>query len=109
MIPSGAQIYIALEPIDMRYSFDRLSGLARERVGYDVQGGALFIFFGRRRDAVKILFCDATGICVFYKRLNRGRFALPPTTPGATHVEIAEDMLDALLDGLEVAVKIEVH
>lgn len=109
MIPTGTQLYIAVEPIDLRYSFDRLSGLARERVGYDVQGGALFIFFGRRRDAVKILFCDATGICVFYKRLHRGRFTLPPVPPGATHVEVAEEMLDALLDGLELAVKLEVH
>lgn len=109
MIPIGAQIYVALEPIDMRYSFDRLSGLALERVGYDVKGGALFIFFGRRRDAVKILFCDATGICVFYKRLHRGRFTLPPVPPDTTHVEIAEDMLDALLDGLDVTVKLDVH
>jgi transposase len=109
MIPRGAQIYIALEPIDMRYSFDRLAGLARERVGYDVQGGAMFIFFGRRRETVKVLFCDATGICVFYKRLHGGRFPLPPVPAGAAHVEIAEDMLDALLDGLEVAVKLEMH
>lgn len=109
MIPAGAQIYVAVEPIDMRYSFDRLSGLALERVGYDVRGGALFIFFGRRRDAVKVLFCDATGVCVFYKRLQRGRFTMPPAAPGVTHVEIGEEMLDALLDGLEVAVKLEVH
>ena len=109
MIPRGAQIYIALEPIDMRYSFDRLAGLARERVGYDVQGGALFIFFGRRRETVKVLFCDGTGICVFYKRLHRGCFPLLTVAAGAAHVEIGEDMLDALLDGLEVAVKLDMH
>lgn len=109
MIPRGAPIYVALEPINMRYSFDRLAGLALERVGYDVEGGALFIFFGRRRETVKVLFCDATGICVFYKRLHRGRFALPTTATGRTHVEIADDMLDALLDGLEFAVKLDMH
>ena len=48
MIPSGVEIYVALEPVDMRLSFDRLSGLAKEHIGYDARSGALFIFFGRR-------------------------------------------------------------
>lgn len=48
MIPSGVEIYVALEPVDMRLSFDRLAGLAREQTGYDARSGALFIFFGRR-------------------------------------------------------------
>ena len=39
MIPSGVQIYIALAPVDMRYSFDRLSGIAKEQVGYDARSG----------------------------------------------------------------------
>ena len=49
MIPSGVEIYVALEPVDMRLSFDRLAGLAKERVGYDARSGALFLFFGKRR------------------------------------------------------------
>lgn len=68
MIPSGVQIYVALEPVDMRYSFDRLSGIAKEQVGYDARSGALFVFFGRRRDALKILFFDGTGMCQFYNQ-----------------------------------------
>ena len=76
MIPSGVQVFVALEPIDMRYSFDRL-GAAKEQVGYDARGGALFVFYGRRRDALKVLFFDGTGMCIFYKRLDRGTFKLP--------------------------------
>ena len=53
MIPVGVAIYIALEPVDMRYSFDRLSGLAKEQVGSDARCGSLFIFHGRRRDKVQ--------------------------------------------------------
>ncbi len=103
MIPAGVQIYIALEPIDMRYSFDRLSGLAKERVGYDARSGALFVFFGRRRDALKVLFFDGSGMCQFYKRLDRGVFRLPEA-PSATasHVEVDDAALEALLDGIEV-------
>ena len=62
MIPSGVEIYVALEPVDMRLSFDRLAGLAKEQTGYDPRGGALFIFFGRRRDALKVLFFDGSGM-----------------------------------------------
>jgi transposase len=103
MIPSGVQVFVALEPIDMRWSFDRLAGAALERVGYDSRSGALFIFFGRRRDAVKVLFFDGSGMCQFYKRLDRGVFRLPePTAPGARHVELDESLLDALLDGVDL-------
>jgi transposase len=103
MIPSGVQVFVALEPIDLRYSFDRLSGLAKERVGYEARSGALFVFFGKRRDAMKILFFDGSGLCVFYKRLDRGTFRVPEVTePGARHVEVDDGMLEALLDGIEI-------
>jgi transposase len=71
MIPQGVQVFVALEAIDLRYSFDRLSGLAKEQVGYDPRSGALFVFFGRRRTALKILFFDGSGMCVFYNRLDK--------------------------------------
>lgn len=103
MIPSGVEIYVALEPIDMRLSFDRLSGLAKERVGYDARSGALFIFFGRRKDALKVLFFDGTGMCIFYKRLDRGTFQLPEAPHAdALHVELDDASLEALLDGIRI-------
>jgi transposase len=102
MIPSGAQIFVALAPIDMRYSFDRLAGAAMEQVGYDPRGGALFVFFGKRRDAVKVLFYDGSGMSVFYKRLDKGAFRLPTPTDSEARVEITERELEALLDGIDV-------
>jgi transposase len=105
VIPQGVQVFVAIDPIDMRSSFDRLSGIAKEQIGYDARSGALFIFCGRRRDALKILFFDGSGMCIFYKRLdrNRGVFRLPEaTSEGAHHVEIDDAALDALLDGIEV-------
>ena len=104
MIPSGVQVFVALEPVDLRWSFDRLAGAALERVGYDARCGALFIYFGKRRDAVKILFFDGSGICLFYKRLDRGVFRVPEALqPGTRHVELDEALLDALLDGIDLA------
>ncbi len=103
MIPAGVEVYIALEPIDLRYSFDRLAGLAKEQVGYDARSGALFVFFSRRRNALKVLFFDGTGMCIFYKRLDRGTFQLPePSGAGSHHVEVDDAALEALLDGISV-------
>jgi transposase len=103
VIPSGVQVFVALEPIDMRWSFDRLAGAALDRVGYDSRSGALFIFFGRRRDSVKVLFFDGSGMCQFYKRLDRGVFRLPEASAlDARYVELEESLLDALLDGVDL-------
>jgi transposase len=104
MIPAGVQVFVALEPVDMRLGFERLGGMVRERMGYEPRSGALFVFLGRRRQLVKIVFADATGTCVFAKRLDNGVFSLPPAVAAdASHVEIDEATLDALLDGLALA------
>lgn len=72
MIPHGVEIFVGLEPIDLRWSFDRLAGIVSERIGREARSGALFVFFGKRHDALKVLFFDGTGMCVFYKRLLCG-------------------------------------
>src|SRR4051812_29201243 len=103
MIPSGVEIFVGLEPIDLRWSFDRLAGVAEERIARKPRGGALFVFFGRRRDAVKVLFHDGTGFCLFYKRLDDGAFQLPsPLKEGDASVVIDERALDDLLAGIDV-------
>ena len=56
MIPHGVEIFVALDPIDLRWSFERLAGLVSERLGRGARSGALFLFFGKRREALKILF-----------------------------------------------------
>jgi len=103
VIPQGVQVFVALDPVDLRCSFDRLSGIAQEQVGYEARSGALFVFYGRRRDALKVLFFDGSGMCIFYKRLDRGTFRLPEAmTEGARHVEVDDATLEALLDGVQV-------
>ncbi len=103
MIPHGVEVFVGLEPIDLRWSFDRLAGVASERIGREARSGALFVFFGKRRDAIKVLFFDGTGMCVFYKRLDRGTFRLPePEGDADTSVTVDERVLDDLLDGIDV-------
>lgn len=102
MIPAGVEIYVALEPIDLRWGFDRLAGIVEERMGRKPRSGALFVFFGKRRTSLKVLFADATGLCIFYKRLDRGTFRLPEAASGATTVALDDRALDDLLDGIDI-------
>jgi transposase len=101
VIPAGVEIFVALAPIDLRFGFDRLAGLVQEQVGRSARSGALFVFFGKRRTAIKVLFFDGSGMCLFYKRADRGNFRIPePPRPDATSVELSERELDDLLDGI---------
>jgi len=103
VIPHGVEIFVGLEPIDLRWSFDRLAGIVTERIGHDVRSGAMFVFFGKRHDAIKVVFFDGSGLCQFYKRLDRGTFHVPELRPGeSATVEIDEAALDDLLDGIDV-------
>jgi transposase len=101
VIPSGVEIFLAVGAIDLRWGFNRLTGVVEEHIGRDVRSGALFLFLGRRRDALKILFFDGTGMCLFYKRLDAGCFRLPErcgeAEAGAINVDETE--LSTLLDG----------
>ena len=84
MIPHGVEIFVGVEPIDLRWGFDRLSGIVSERIARPPRSGALYVFFGKRRDAIKILFADASGLCVFYKRLDRGEAMSQGSAGGGT-------------------------
>jgi len=103
MIPTGVEVFIALDPIDLRWSFDRLAGMVGDRLGRAPRGGALFAFRGKRGQAMKVFFFDGSGLCVFYKRLDRGTFRWPAALgPGQSSVAIEERALEALLDGIDV-------
>ena len=64
-------------PVDMRKQFDALSALVTEKLKRDVLSGELFLFVARNRKRAKVLFWDGTGLCLFAKRLERGKFAAP--------------------------------
>lgn len=107
MIPRGTDVFVGLDPIDLRWGFDRLAGVVADRIGREARGGALFVFFGKRRDAIKVLFFDGTGMCLFYKRLDKGTFRIPEVVEdGAQSVTIDEHALDALLDGIDVETRV---
>ncbi len=103
MIPRGVDIYLGLEPIDLRWGFDRLCGIVSERIGRRPRCGAVFAFFSRRRHAMKVLYFDGTGLCLFYKRLDAGTFKLPLSADGKSlTVVLSERELDDLFAGIDL-------
>ena len=96
-------MFVGIDPIDLRWSFDRLVGLVSADLERSARTGALFAFRGKRGEAMKVLFFDGTGFCIFYKRLDRGTFRWPEALqPGARSVAIDERTLEALLNGIDV-------
>jgi transposase len=99
MIPSGTRVWLAAGATDMRRGFDGLAALIQARLGADPFGGHVFIFRGRRGDLVKMLWWDGDGLCLFAKRLERGRFIWPQATDGSIHLSAAQ--LSMLLEGID--------
>ena len=96
------QVFVALEPCDMRKSFNGLYALASERLGEDPQSGAIFVFTNKRRNRLKVLWFDSNGYCILYKRLHRARFHLPlPSEPDAAGLRIDGNELARVLRGVD--------
>jgi transposase len=98
----GVQVVLATEPVDLRRGHDGLVTLVRSLWRADPYSGTLFVFFGRRRDRVKVLFFSAGGFVVYYKRLERGRFCMPHVPEAASQVVLDAASLAMLLDGVDL-------
>jgi transposase len=98
----GVQIVLASEPVDLRRGHDGLVTLVRSLWKADPYSGTLFVFLGRRRDRVKVLFFSAGGFVVYYKRLERGRFSMPRVPQGASQIVLDPASLTMLLDGVDL-------
>lgn len=74
-LPPNTKIFLCSLPVDMRKSFDGLSGMVTSHFGQNPLCGHLFVFFSRRKDRMKVLFWDIDGFVLYYKRLERGTFS----------------------------------
>ena len=101
---AGVRIFVGIEPVDMRGSFDALAGAVR-RLGLDPTDGHLYLFFNRRRRLCKMLYFDGSGFCLFSKRLESGTFELPAVPDGKDRVVVDAAMLSSLLSGIALGAK----
>ena len=96
-VPSNVRVWIATGHTDMRRGFNGLALQVQEALKRDPHDGQIFVFRGRRGDLVKVLWHDGQGLCLFAKRLERGRFLWPSVADGA--VTITPAQLGYLLEG----------
>jgi transposase len=98
-LPTGTKIWIAAGVTDMRRGFDGLSGQVQTVLQQQPFSGHVFVFRGRRGDIVKLLWWDGDGLCLFAKRLERGRFIWPKAEGGT--VQLSRAQLSMLLEGID--------
>jgi len=103
-LSAHTRVYLAKAATDMRKSFRGLLTLTECVLGQQPASGHLFVFVNRRRDLMKILYWDSSGYCIWYKRLERGRFQLPATSAGveATGLELSTAQLSLILQGIDL-------
>jgi len=98
-LPSNTKIWIAAGVTDLRRGFTGLSALVQTKLEQNPLSGQVFIFRGRRGDLVKLIWFDGDGLCLFAKRLERGRFVWRQATEGS--VSLTRAQLSMLLEGID--------
>jgi transposase len=99
MIPANRRIWIVAGITDMRRGLTSLSGLVQTSLEQSPLSGEVYVFRGRRGDLIKILFHDGEGICLFQKRLDRGRFVWPQAESGT--ISLSRAQLSMLCEGID--------
>lgn len=99
---SRAQVLVFREPVDMRKQYEGLFNLASTVLGRKVFDGDIFVFIGRTRKRVKLLWWDGTGLCILAKRLTRGRFIAPWLHKGEGALTLSRTELALLVEGCDL-------
>ena len=86
-LPAGTRVWLAAGVTDMRKGFDGLAALVQTVLQQNPFSGHVFVFRGRRGDLVKLLWWDGDGLCLFAKRLERGRFVWPQASKRAVALD----------------------
>jgi transposase len=98
-LPAGTQVWLAAGVTDMRRGMHGLAALVQTTLKANPYTGHVFVFRGRRGDLVKLLWADRDGLCLFAKRLERGRFVWPQAASGSVFLTPAQ--LSMLLEGID--------
>ena len=99
-LSTAVRVFVAVEPLDMRGSFDALAGAVR-RLGLDPVDGHLYLFLNKRRRLAKALWFDGSGWCVLAKRLEAGSFQLPAFNESDSRVEVDGNIFAAIIAGID--------
>jgi transposase len=97
------QIFLALDPIDMRAGFEGLCAAVSEKLKAEVKSGALFVFTNKRHTRLKVLYFDGSGLWLMTKRLEVGTFFWPRAAEEKqTQMRLAPEAFAMLTDGIDM-------
>ncbi len=98
----GCQYYLYRGSTDMRKGFDSLSGLVSSQMGLNVLSGSVFIFLNKRHNQVKLLLWEGDGFALYYKRLEKGTYELPPCDDKEESLSVSCQQLQFILQGISL-------
>ena len=98
----AVRIYLCVQPADMRRGFDTLAAQVKEFLKHDPFSGNLFLFVGRGKDRLKMLYWDTDGFALWYKRLEEGTYRMPRVSSNGVSVELKASELAMLLEGIDL-------
>jgi len=101
---ASLKVHLALEPCDMRKSFNGLYEIACQHLEDNrLSREALFVFTNKRRNRIKLLYFDGTGLWVAAKRLEQGTFSWPqPSEAGQRKIKLSAEALQLIIDGVDL-------
>lgn len=98
----GLRVCLAAEPVDLRRSFEGLALVVRQALGEDERSSQIFVFTNKRRDRVRLLYWDGSGLWLMTKRLEQGTFAWPRMPGGVAKIALRAEALEMLLSGIDL-------
>lgn len=98
----SVRVWARPRPTDLRKGYNGLFALVKDELAHDPLSGDLFLFVNRRRTGCKVLLWDGTGLCIFMKRLERGRFAALWRDGDAPVVRLTSTELSLYIEGCEL-------
>jgi transposase len=100
-VDPSAQVHLAIHPVDFRMAFDSLAAITQTVLKLDPLCGHLFVFHNKKRDRIKILYWQYNGFCLWYKRLEAGKYRFPKLDQET--IGISREELGFLLEGIDIS------
>ena len=99
---SSLKVFLASEPVDMRKSFGGLYSIVLNQLKEEPTSGAFFVFINKNLNRLKILYFDGSGLWVFAKRLEQGRFSWPKGSNSDGKINLTPEALHLLVSGIDM-------
>jgi transposase len=101
-LSAACRYYLYVGDTDMRKGFDSLSGIVTTHMQQDALSGAVFIFFNKKHNQVKLLLWEGDGFALYYKRLEKGTYQLPVSTTASSSLSLTAQQLSLILQGISL-------